>query len=62
MFDRVTFQITKSGDRVKSIEVKVKANTTKGPWRIADIQIQEGSVATEYVEHVSEMERSERSG
>lgn len=57
MFERTNASINKSGDKVRSITVKVKVNSSKGPWKVADIQLQEGSVATEYVEHVAEMER-----
>lgn len=57
MFERTNASIGKNGDKVRSITVKVKIKSPKGPWRVADIQLQEGSVATEYVEHVAEMER-----
>lgn len=59
MFERVKTSLNNNGEKVKSITVKVKINTPsgKGPWKIADIQLQEGSVATEYTEHVAEMER-----
>lgn len=58
MFERTHASISKSGDQVRSISVKVKVKSSKGPWRVADIQLQEGSVATEYTEHVAEMERT----
>lgn len=59
MFERINASIAKNGDRVKSVTVKVKIKTTSTPagWGTADIQFQEGAVATEYTEHVSEMER-----
>lgn len=59
MFERTNASISKNGDRVKSVTVKVKINTpsNKGSWGIADIQLQEGATATEYAEHVAEMER-----
>lgn len=57
MFERTNASIGVNSDRVKSITVKVKIDSPKGPWKVADIQLQEGSVATEYVEHVAEMER-----
>lgn len=64
MFERVNSSVSKNGDRVKSVTVKVKINTaTKiNGWGVADIQIQEGSVATEYTEHVAEMERVKEKG
>ena len=57
MFNRINAVINNGGNRVKSITIKAKVKTDKGPWNIADIQLQEGSVATEYTEHVAEMER-----
>lgn len=57
MFERVGATIAKKGDKVKSVIVKVKINSAKTNWRVADIQFQEGSVVTEYTEHVAEMER-----
>lgn len=59
MFERTSASISRNGDRVKSISVKVKINTPykTGSWGIADVQFQEGSIATEYTEHVAEMER-----
>lgn len=58
MFERVGASIEKKGDaKVKSITVRVKIKASKGSWRVADIQLQEGSVITEYTEHVAELER-----
>lgn len=58
MFERIGTSIGKSGNsKVRAITVRIKIKSSKGPWRIADIQLQEGSVVTEYVEHVAEMER-----
>lgn len=58
MFERMNASIGKDVDsKVRSVTVKVKVKTSKGPWKIADVQLQEGSMATEYVEHVAEMER-----
>lgn len=58
MFERINASIAKDSDKVKSITIKIKVSSNKGPWKVADIQLQEGSVATEYVEHVSELERT----
>lgn len=55
--ERIHASINKDGDKVRAITVKVKVKSSKGPWKVADVQLQEGSVATEYVEHVAEMER-----
>ena len=57
MFERINSRFFRKGNRVKSVTVKVKINSSMGPWRVADMQFQEGSVATGYTEHVSEMER-----
>lgn len=59
MFERTKASISGNGNRIKSISVKVKVRTPNkgGSWGIADIQFQEGGVATEYTEHVAEMER-----
>lgn len=57
MFERAGASINKNGDKVRSVTVKVKVKSSKGPWKVADIQLQEGSVVTEYTEHVAEMER-----
>ena len=59
MFERITTSISKNGGRVKSVTIKVKVNPSspKGSWGVADIQLQEGSMSTEYTEHVAEMER-----
>lgn len=64
MFERANASISMNGDRVKSVTVKVKINTPSknGSWGIADIQFQEGSVATQYTEHVAEMERIKEKG
>lgn len=58
MFERINASIDKNGDKVRSITVRVKISSSQGPWRAADVQLQEGSVATEYVEHIAEMERA----
>lgn len=57
MFERINATIGKNGDKVRSVTIKVKVKTSQGSWKVADIQLQEGSVATEYTEHVAEMER-----
>lgn len=57
MFERINASINKNGDKVRSITVKVKVKSSKGDWKVADVQLQEGTVATEYTEHVAEMER-----
>ena len=57
MFERASASINKNGDKVRSVTVKVKIKSSEGPWKVADIQLQEGSVVTEYTEHVAEMER-----
>lgn len=59
MFERINASVDKKGDAVKSVSIKVKINTPgkAGPWAVTDIQCQEGSSATEYVEHIAEMER-----
>ena len=57
MFERINASIMKDNDKIRSIQVTVTIKTSQGPWKVADVQLQEGSVATEYVEHVAEMER-----
>lgn len=57
MFERINASIAKNGDKVRSVTVKVKVKTSKGSWKVADVQLQEGSTTTEYTEHVAEMER-----
>lgn len=57
MFERVSASIHNHKKNVRAITVKVKVKSSKAPWKVADVQLQEGSVATEYVEHVAEMER-----
>ena len=59
MFERESDIIRISSDnKVKSVTVKVKIISQQYPWRVADIQFQEGASVTQYVEHVSEMERT----
>lgn len=58
MFVRIGTSLSKNGGKVKSITVKVKVKSSGDNWKVADIQLQEGSIITEYVEHVSEMERT----
>jgi len=57
MVERVSASIHNHRKNVRAITVKVKVKSSKTPWKVADVQLQEGSVATEYVEHVAEMER-----
>ncbi len=57
MFERINASISKNGGKVRSITIKVKVRTSQGAWKVADVQLQEGSTATEYTEHVAEMER-----
>lgn len=56
MFERIHTSVSKDGGRVKSITAKVVVKSDSS-WRVTDIQLQEGSVVTEYTEHVAEMER-----
>ena len=56
MFERKSGSISTNGERVKSVTVKAKIKSSNGPWKIADVQFQEGSVVTSYTEHVGEME------
>ena len=58
MFNRINASIEKHGDKVRAITAKVLINSSAYPWKVADVQLQEGGVVTEYTEHVSEMERT----
>ena len=57
MFERINASVSKNGDKVRSITTKVVVRTNNS-WKVADIQLQEGSIVTEYTEHVAEMERT----
>lgn len=58
MFVRINTSVAASYQRVKAVTVKAKVKSSSGPWKIADVQFQEGSVVTSYTEHVAEMRRS----
>lgn len=58
MYIRTGTSVGKSGGMVKSVTVKVKIKSSEGPWKVTDVQFQEGAVVTEYTEHISEMGRS----
>lgn len=59
MFERANALISMadSEKKIKAINVKVKIISQQYPWKVADIQFQEGSTATEYTEHIAEMQR-----